>query len=393
MGPIAWFEELGRSDVPLVGGKGAGLGELTGVGLPVPPGFVVTAATYLQVLDETGLRSSVRALIDSVLLPETEPDLETASAQLISIVGSLEMPQWLSDDLGRRYADLSARTGEAAPFVAVRSSAPGEDTAATSFAGIHRSFMNVRGVEELVSATRDCWASAYVVRALDYRRSQHIPDEPAIAVVVQHMIDSERAGIAFSMNPITGDRDEVVVEAAYGQGEIVVSGRVEPDTYTVSKAGPKIVSVHIGHKTTKIVRGPDGHDRTLPLDPADTEHRVLTDDEVLDVARMAMSIEAHYAVPMDIEWAFAGGRLYLLQARPVTALGPSVAKNEATAEPPPSASAPQPATVGDPTTAAPSAEPTLLLRGLGVSPGIASGICSRRVRVRRCSPARSSWHR
>ena len=381
MGPIAWFEELGRDDVPSVGGKGAGLGELTGVGLPVPPGFVVTASTYLRVLDELGLRDAIRALVDTALAPNTDPDLEQVSAELITMVNALEIPRWLRDDLASRYAELSSRTAEAAPYVAVRSSAPGEDTAATSFAGIHRSFMNVRGVDELIAATRDCWASAYVVRALDYRRSQHIPDEPAIAVVVQHMIDSERAGIAFSMNPITGERGEVVVEAAYGQGEIVVSGRVEPDTYTVAKVGPRIVDVHVGHKTTKIVRGPDGHDRTLSLEPPDTDHQVLSDDEVVEVARLAMVIEGHYSMPMDIEWAFAGGRLWLLQARPVTALGSS-AKG-----PLESAMSASTDGVGSVATGASTAvepggsissgaavEPTLLLRGLGVSPGVASGI-------------------
>ncbi len=381
MGPIAWFEELGRDDVPSVGGKGAGLGELTGVGLPVPPGFVVTASTYLRVLDELGLRDAIRALVDAALTPQADPDLEQISGELIAMVNALEIPRWLRDDLASRYAELASRTSEAAPYVAVRSSAPGEDTAATSFAGIHRSFMNVRGVDQLVTATRDCWASAYVVRALDYRRSQHIPDEPAIAVVVQHMIDSERAGIAFSMNPITGERGEVVVEAAYGQGEIVVSGRVEPDTYTVAKVGPRIVDVHVGHKTTKIVRGPDGHDRTLSLDPPDTDHQVLTDDEVVEVARLAMVIEGHYSMPMDIEWAFAGGRLWLLQARPVTALGSSakgplesamsVSTEDAGSVTRGASTAAEP---GGPISSDATLEPTLLLRGLGVSPGIASGI-------------------
>ena len=214
------------------------------------------------------------------------------------------------------------------------------------------------------------------------RRSQHIPDEPAIAVVVQHMIDSERAGIAFSMNPITGERGEVVVEAAYGQGEIVVSGRVEPDTYTVAKVGPRIVDVHVGHKTTKIVRGPDGHDRTLSLEPPDTDHQVLSDDEVVEVARLAMVIEGHYSMPMDIEWAFAGGRLWLLQARPVTALG-SLAKGplgsamSVSTEGVGSVGATGASTAaepGGPTSSDAALEPTLLLRGLGVSPGIASGI-------------------
>ena len=401
MGPIAWFEKLSRDDVALVGGKGAGLGELTGVGLPVPPGFVLTAELYLAVLDEQGLRGKVLDTVRPILesgapsapsaagketgdsAPVTGPsgavdsvaasaDIMAASGELMSLVSSMDVPSWLRVELEKAYATLSIRTGVAEPFVAVRSSAPGEDTLATSFAGMHRSFMNVRGPEELVARVRDCWASAYAVRALDYRRSQHLTDEPAIAVVVQLMVDSERAGIAFSVDPVSGNRQRIVVEAAFGQGEIVVSGRVEPDTYTIDKNGPMIVDVRIGHKTTKIVRGPDGHDRTMAVDEADAMHRVLSDDEVLDVGRMTQTVETHYGVPMDIEWAYASGRLWLLQARPVTALAPLSDTPAVTPSPSTPSAESRPSAPGPGQDPLPNG-PTVLLRGLGVSPGMATG--------------------
>ncbi len=368
MESIRWFEDLGRGDVGSVGGKGAGLGELTHVGLPVPPGFVISAEVFLRVLDETGVRSQILSLVRPILESdgtlasggsESPADLDEVSAKLEAIVLAIEVPSWLRSAIGDAYAQLGDRMGREAPFVAVRSSAPGEDTAATSFAGMHKSFMNQRTATEVIDGVRECWASAYGPRALDYRHSQHLLDEPAIAVVVQVMIESERAGIGFSVHPVSGDRTRIMVEASFGQGEMVVSGEVEPDTYTVAKDGPRIDEVRVGHKTRKIVRGPDGHDRTLAVSDIDADHRVLTDDEVLEVARLIQVVEDHYAIPMDIEWAYAAGRLWLLQARPVTALAPTS---------PPTDPAPSGAVT------AATGPATVLLRGLGVSPGLATGV-------------------
>ena len=333
----------------------------------MPPGFVISAEVFLRVLDETGVRAEILGLVRPILDSdgtlasggsESPADLDEVSAKLQAIVSSLEVPSWLSSAIQDAYADLSRRIGREAPFVAVRSSAPGEDTAATSFAGMHKSFMNQRTAAEVIETVRDCWASAYGPRALDYRHSQRLPDEPAIAVVVQVMVESERAGIGFSVDPVSGDRTRILVEASFGQGEIVVSGEVEPDTYTVTKDGPRIDGVRVGHKTRKIVRGPDGHDRTLAVSDIDADHRVLTDDEVLEVARLIQVVEDHYAIPMDIEWAYAAGHLWLLQARPVTALAPTSAPIIPTRS------------VGS----APTGPATVLLSGLGVSPGLATGV-------------------
>ena len=247
MESIRWFDDLGRRDVASVGGKGAGLGELTGVGLPVPPGFVISAELFLRVLDETGVRAQILSLVrpildsDGTLVSggsggsESPADLDEVSAKLQAIVSALEVPSWLRSAIDDAYAKLGDRIGQGSPFVAVRSSAPGEDTAATSFAGMHKSFMNRRTTAEVIDSVRECWASAYGPRALDYRHSQHLLDEPAIAVVVQVMVESERAGIGFSVDPVSGDRTRIMVEASFGLGEIVVSGEVEPDTYTVEK--------------------------------------------------------------------------------------------------------------------------------------------------------------
>lgn len=371
MESIRWFEALGRGDVASVGGKGAGLGELTGVGLPVPPGFVISAEVFLRVLDEAGVRSQVRELVRPILESEcvlasggseSPADLHEVSAKLEAIVMAVDVPSWLSSAIEDAYDQLGEGIGRPSPYVAVRSSAPGEDTAATSFAGMHKSFMNKRTPAEVIDAVRQCWASAYGPRALDYRRAQHLRGEPSIAVVVQAMIESERAGIGFSVDPVSGDRTRIMIEAAFGQGEVVVSGEVEPDTYLVAKDGPHVEEVHVGHKTRKIMRGPDGHDKTIALNETDADHRVLTDDEVLEVARLIRVVEDHYAIPMDIEWAYAAGRLWLLQARPVTALAETPHAASPVASPSPAAS-----------TAANNGPATVLVRGLGVSPGLATG--------------------
>lgn len=342
---VLWFEDLSAGDTLTAGGKGANLGEMTRAGLPVPPGFVVTAGAFLTALDEAGVRQELRSGAQEVAVDDTA-GLDATCGRLQELVRSAGLPA----DLRSVVMEAYRRLGDSVP-VAVRSSATAEDTAGTSFAGMNQTFTNVTGEEELAARILDCWMSLYGPRVVAYRASRGVTDEPAIAVVVQRMVASERSGVMFSADPATGDRSNVVIEAAFGLGEVVVSGQVEPDTYVVAKDGLRLLSARVGLKQEKIVRGPDGADLRVTLAPEDAAARVLSDDEVIEVARLGLDVERHYGQPQDIEWAWAD-RLWLVQSRPITTLG------GATAEPRPG---------------------TLLVSGLAASTGTASG----RVRVLR----------
>ncbi|AKF83681.1 phosphoenolpyruvate synthase [Myxococcus fulvus 124B02] len=346
--PIRWFESLSREDAPVAGGKGANLGELTRAGLPVPPGFVVTASAFQQAMEP--VRPRLRELWGRVA-PDDPESLARVTEALRATVRQAPIPEPLRAALLTAYHQL----GDARP-VAVRSSATSEDTAATSFAGMHETYTNVVGDEALLDKLRACWASAYGQRVVAYRKAQGLSEEPAIAVVVQAMVDSTRSGVMFTADPASGDTRRVIIEAAFGLGEVVVSGQVEPDTYVVAKQGPTLLEARIGEKTFRLVRDGVGRERREQLPPEQVHQRVLGDVEVLELARLGLRVERHYGAPQDIEWAEAGGRLHLVQSRPITTLGIAGKAVDA---------------------ARPTTRP--LVSGLGASPGVATG----RVRVLR----------
>ena len=314
--PIAWFTELGQDDIPVAGGKGANLGELTAAGLPVPPGFVVTGPGYLAAMDEAGVRDELKARFDEARERADDPmALRELAAELRATVFEAGIPASLRARLHEAYASL----GDDVP-VAVRSSATAEDTAGTSFAGMHQTFLNVVGEEALAERVLECWASLFGERVIAYRASQGLTEEPVIAVVVQRLVEPDVAGVMFTVDPASGARDRLVIEAAPGLGEVVVSGAVEPDTYVVARDGLRVLDVRIGHKTHKLVSGPGGTVERVDFGEEEAGRRVLGDDEVVRVADMGVRVEAHYGSPQDIEWALAGGELYMLQSRPVTTL-------------------------------------------------------------------------
>ncbi len=323
---VVHLSELDRHATDVAGGKGANLGELTRAGFPVPPGFVVTATAYLDAMEQGGVRAELAEGAAAVDVDDPEA-LAAGSEQLQALVRKAGVPDDLRDAIERAYVEL----GEGVP-VAVRSSATSEDTAGTSFAGMNETFTNVTGIDELVARIVDCWASVYGQRVVAYRAGQGLVEEPAIAVVVQQMVDSERSGVMFTADPSTGDTSRLVIEGAFGLGEVVVGGQVEPDTYLVSKDGPRVLQVRIGHQSHKIVRGADGRDERVELAPSEGAARVLTDDEILDLARLGIRVEEHYGVPQDVEWAVAEGRTWLVQSRPITTLAGGRAPSAAPAE-------------------------------------------------------------
>jgi pyruvate,water dikinase len=311
---IRWFQDLTIGDLDIAGGKGANLGELTRADLPAPPGFVVTAPAYLEAVDLAGVRSDLRERAQHADgLDESE--LATLVSELRQLVHKAGIPPALRTEVLDAYHSLGANE-----VVAVRSSATGEDSATSSFAGMNETFTNVSGDQQLLDRIVDCWASLFSARGVAYRASQGITTEPAIAVVVQRMVDSECSGVMFTVDPATGDTSRIVIEAAFGLGEVVVGGQVEPDTYLVTKQGPAIVDARVGNKSFKIVRGHDGHDQRIDIDEATANRRVLTDAQVLDLARLARRVEDHYGSPQDTEWAIENDTVYLVQSRPITTL-------------------------------------------------------------------------
>jgi len=339
---IIWFDALSKSSVPTAGGKGANLGELTRAGLPVPPGFVVSAPAFLAALDAGGVRARIAQLF-AACNPDDPPALARASAEMQALVQKLELPPALRSALLVAYRRLGASTP-----VAVRSSATSEDAATTSFAGMHESFTHVVGDEAVVDRVKACWASAYGQRVLAYRKAQHLAEEPALAVVVQKMVSSSRSGILFTADPATSDTSRIVIEAAFGLGEVVVGGQVEPDTYTLAKQGPRLLDTHVGHKAFALVRGADGKEHRIEHDEAQAMRRVLSDDELLGLAALGLRVEQHYGAPQDIEWAEEAGHWYLVQTRPITTLGVPMASSA-------------------------SSDGAALVTGLGASPGIVRG--------------------
>ena len=354
MEAIRWFGEIGLTDVGLVGGKGANLGELTTAGLPVPPGFVVTAAAYLEAISGSGARPRLARLLSELNADDPISLAETQRAAREEIMAT-PIPAEIADAMENAYRTLGHDVA-----VAVRSSGTTEDAGDSSFAGMNASFTNVIGLPNVLARVKDCWASLYGERVLAYRAEQRLTEEPAIAVIIQKMIFSEESGVMFTADPTTGALDRMIIESVFGQGEAIVSGRVEPDTYILDKVGPRLLSVRQGKQKFKIVRGPDGADVEQPLDAGEVDRRSLSQAEIIAIAELGLRAQQHYGTPQDLEWARAAGATYLVQSRPITTLGAQAASEPRLAS-----------------TATASAVPALLLSGLAASAGRASG----RVRI------------
>lgn len=350
------FAQLDRTRIVEAGGKGANLGELVRAGVPVPDGFVVASGAYDEFLDRTGIRGKLD-LIAAALNVDDGAALQAAADAMRALVFGAEVPSVIAAPILDAYRGLGTAASPA--LVAVRSSATAEDSAATSFAGMFESFLNVQGEDGLLDAVRGCWASGFSARILFYRAKQGLRVAPSIAVVVQRMVQSAKSGVIFTVDPASRNRDHLVIEAAWGLGEVVVLGQVNPDRYVVEKSTGRVLQRVAGKKAFLLQRDPvsgknvrvelDGDPRQLQL--------VLEEDELREVFAMAMRAEAHYGSPQDMEFAVEGGRAFLVQSRPITTLG----------EAPPEPAAPAPAK------SASVASGAVLARGLGASPGVGSG--------------------
>lgn len=346
------FADLGSDDVAYAGGKGANLGELTSAGLPVPEGFVIGAPAYATFCTETGLRERLSELLDGVNVEDTAT-LQAASVAARELFDANPMPEPLRHKIRSAYEQLVGEAGEGP--VAVRSSATAEDTAEVSFAGMNETFLNIRGPDAVIDAVRRCWRSLFGARTIYYRGMNGFGQaDMDIAVVVQRQVASTRAGVMFTVNPATGERNELVIEGSFGLGEAVVSGSVSPDRYLVEKDPLMLRRRDLHRKELAIEYDPDGGTRTRTLSQEEGLQPTLDEREVMAVAELGLRIEEHYGSPQDTEWAFdPDGALWMLQSRPITTLHEEAPTTVATAEP--------------------SGPRTVLLRGLGGAPGSASG--------------------
>jgi pyruvate,water dikinase len=323
---VLWFNDVRNTDVHLVGGKNASLGEMINAGLPVPPGFAVTAYSYEKYIQEKNIAEQIYKIIkETVTNPNDPKQYDVASKKIRELIEKTPMPKDIENAIRSAYKELNQRLDLKDVFVAVRSSATAEDLPDASFAGQQETFLNVKGVDDLLGKVVKCWSSLFTPRAIFYRTEKGFPHEKVfISVGVQKMVNSACAGVMFTINPVTGDHDEIVIEGNYGLGETVVSGVVNPDDFVVDKGTLTIKERRISRKTVEYLRDPKTG-KTVHLDVPVDKQKVtcITDEEILALARLSKQIEGHYGKPMDIEWAIDQDlpfpqNMFIVQARPET---------------------------------------------------------------------------
>jgi|DewCreStandDraft_5_1066085.scaffolds.fasta_scaffold00762_24 pyruvate,water dikinase len=328
MRPVVWLDQVGKQDVGLVGGKGANLGELVKADIPVPPAFIVTSEAFFHFLRQANLRPKLRRLLRDLDVNDSDRLWQVAT-RIQELIRSAPMPEEIAQAIREAYRALGGGP------VAVRSSATAEDLPEASFAGQQCTFLNVEGEEAVLEAVRGCWASLFEARAIFYRVQQGFDHlKVGIAVPVQRMVQSDRSGVMFTVEPVKGDAGKILVEAVYGLGEAIVSGAITPDTYLVDKATLRVLDRRVVRQVKKLARNPSpapGEEPNVwvdvPLD--DQDQQKLTDAEVRHLAALGRRIEEHYGHPQDIEWAEEGGQFYIVQTRPVTTLrGDAFAEEE-----------------------------------------------------------------
>jgi pyruvate,water dikinase len=337
---VIWFEGLRKTDIPSVGGKNANLGEMTNAGLPVPPGFAITAYSYKKFIEDTGIAKKIYNIIDETMTTPDDPKQgELASKKIRKLIESTRMPKDIEKAIKSAYEDLCKKLKMRDVFVAVRSSATAEDLADASFAGQQETFLNVRGADDLITSTVKCWSSLFTPRAIFYRNEKGFAHEKVfISVGVEKMVNSRAAGVIFTLNPVTGDTSQIVIEGNYGLGEAVVSGSVTPDDFVVDKETLKVTERRVAKKTVQYVRDPKtGNTVHADVSPEKQDQPCITDDEIHKLAELAKRIEQHYGKPQDIEWAIDKdipypNNIFIVQSRPETVWSPKAEQAPARGE-------------------------------------------------------------
>ena len=337
---VIWFESLRKTEIPSVGGKNANLGEMINAGIPVPPGFAITAYSYKKFIEETGIAAKIYEIIkETVTNPSDPKQYEVASKKIRELIEATPIPKEIEDAIKSAYEELSKRLNVNGVFVAVRSSATAEDLPDASFAGQQETYLNVKGVNDLLEKTIKCWSSLFTPRAIFYRNEKGFAHEKVlISVGIQKMVNSEAAGVIFTINPVTGDPSQIVIEGNYGLGEAVVSGAVNPDDFIVDKNTLKIIEKRIAKKTVQYLRDPNtGKTVHVDVPTEKQEQPCLNDQEILKLAELAKHIEQHYGKAQDIEWAIDSelrypDNIFIVQSRPETVWSTKLAQVPAKVE-------------------------------------------------------------
>lgn len=355
---IKWFDEINKEDIPVVGGKGANLGELTQNGVDVPPGFCVTASAYRDFIKLSDLQDSIREKIENLDV-EDSAELQMRSLDIREMINNAEIPEKIKNEIVDAYKEFSKKTGIENPRVAIRSSATAEDLPEASFAGQQDTYLEISGVDEVLKYARKCWASLWTSRAIYYRQEQKFDHfEVSLSVVVQKMVNSEKSGVMFTANPVNNNTNELMINASWGLGEAIVSGTVTPDEYIIDKEEESIIEKNIAEKNVMIVKK-DNEIGTIEVNVGDylgydmVNKQCLTDEEIMKLADYGIRIEKIYNKHQDIEWAFDKdtNHLYILQSRPITTLKGAEKENKGITK----------------------QELKTLVKGLPASPGVASG--------------------
>ncbi len=360
MKDIFWFEELDRSSLAEAGGKGANLGEMLKAGFPVPPGFVASSGAYFKHLDHNDLREPITEMLVGLDVNDTAKLQDTAE-KIQNMIIDGEVPPEIEEEIKTNYQKLCDMRADEEVYVAVRSSATAEDLPGASFAGQQSTFLNVHGQDGTVKAVKDCWASLFTARAIFYRVQNGFDHmKVGLSAIVQEMVQSEKAGVMFTVNPVNNRKNEIMIEAAYGLGEVVVSGSVTPDTYIVDKDGFKIQRKDLAKQTWMIIKH-KGENAKAEIKDDMQDKQKISDEAIVELAKIGQKLEEHYDFPQDIEWAYANDEMYIVQSRPITTL-------EDEKEPKASPSVPEELEGGTDVS-----EAEVLLRGLGSSPGFGIG--------------------
>jgi pyruvate, water dikinase len=307
------FSKISKRDVHLAGGKGASLGEMTQAGIPVPPGFVVLASGFERFVHETDIEADVEAQLRKVDYKDINT-VDRYSNVIRDIIHDARMPKDLQVEILSEFKKLKAK------FVAVRSSATAEDSSQASWAGELESYLNTTE-KTLLGRVKQCWSSLFTPRAIFYRHEKKLHRaKVSVAVVVQHMVQSEISGIAFTVHPVTKDRNQMILEAGWGLGEAIVSGQITPDSYVVGKKKLELLDINVSEQTRALYGKPGGGNTWKTLSKVEAGKQKLTGRQIQELAKICLTIEKHYGFPCDIEWAWAKGRFYVTQSRPITTL-------------------------------------------------------------------------
>ncbi len=315
---ILFFKEIHKDDIPDVGGKGANLGEMANAGFPVPLGFAITVSSYDKFLEENNINVDIRSVLKDLDVSDSAR-LEDASKALQRKILKSRIPDDVSHEIVKSYRKLSGLFKKVQ--VAVRSSATAEDLPSASFAGQQATFLNVKGETELLEKTRECWASLFTPRAIFYRVQNKIAHEKVkISVIVQKMVESEVSGVMFTLNPVTNEKDRILIEAVWGLGEMIVQGSVVPDKYVVQKDTFSILSKEISDQVIQLIKV-DGVTKETSVPKEKIDRQKITNEEVVQIAKLGQKLQDHYYFPQDSEWAKdKKGDIYLVQTRPVTTI-------------------------------------------------------------------------